>query len=314
MKKISFLLSALTCSLLLSAQTIQKGPYTVYVLTDGVFHIEDANSSNPAGAKIGEDGKMAGLNNCSEMYLIVGEKKALLIDLSNAIKWDSTATESLRSVVYERVGSKDFYITVTHKHGDHLGMLPAFVNDPKANFWVPKAEFSGMDIFPKERTNYFPENESLDLGGGFIINTMEVPGHTEHSTLFFVRDKNIVFTGDAIGSGTGVWLFNYESFITYSKAIDNLVKYIKDPANHINPDKLVIWGGHYWQHGKLDKLTVQYVYDMQTLIGKIGTGTADTEAMTAFVAFLNTNFKYGTATISWNKEAAVKYAESLRSK
>ncbi|HPF51462.1 MAG TPA: MBL fold metallo-hydrolase [Draconibacterium sp.] len=291
------------------SQSIQKGPYTVTELAAGVFHIEDANDSNPAGVTIGDDGQMTNMNNCSDMYLLTGSTKALLIDLSNEIKWDSTATESLRSIVYERSGNKELLITVTHKHGDHLGMLPAFKNDQKVTFWIPKKEFEGRDIFPSERTHLFDENASLDLGGGLVVNTMEVSGHTAHSTLFFLKGKNLVFTGDAIGSGNGVWLFNEESFYTYKNSIDKLIAYIENPSNSVNIDKLQIYGGHFWQGKQLGQLTSQYIYDMRTLINEIGKGTAKTEEMSAFIKFLDTNFKYGTATISWNKEAAERYSK-----
>jgi glyoxylase-like metal-dependent hydrolase (beta-lactamase superfamily II) len=297
-----------------STQPVQKGPYTVHVLADGVFRIEDANDSNPAGVHLDEDGSMVGMNNCSDMYLVIGRDKALLIDLSNAIEWDSTATQSLRDIVYDRVGDREFIITVTHRHGDHLGMLPAFADDPSASFWIPEAEFVGMELFPEERTTGFAEHASLDLGGDVVINTMEMPGHTAHSTLFFLKDKNLVFTGDAIGSGSGVWLFDYESFLSYKESIDELIAYVQDPANHIDPERLVIHGGHSWQRGTVDKLTVQYIYDMQTLIERIGQGTAETEEMSTFIPFLDTNFKYGTATITWNREAAARYADSIRAR
>jgi glyoxylase-like metal-dependent hydrolase (beta-lactamase superfamily II) len=310
--KISLPLLFLFVSLCAIAQPIQKGPYTVHVLADGVYRIEDANDSNPAGIITDKDGKMVRMNNCSDMYLVVGGNRALLIDLSNNIKWDDTATESLRSIVYERVGEKEFFITVTHKHGDHLGMLPAFVDDPKAHFWVPEAEFERINIFPDKRTSFFARNADLDLGGGFIIDTMEIPGHTPHSTVFFLKSKNLVFTGDAIGSGSGVWLFDYESFLSYRDGIENLIAYLEDPASGINLEKLEIHGGHAWQRGKLKTLTVQYVYDMRTLIQRIGLGIAESEKMSASIPFLDTNFKYGTATITWNKEAAAKYAESIR--
>jgi len=297
-----------------SAQPVQTGPYTVHVLADGVFRIEDANDSNPAGVHLNEDGTMAGMNNCSDMYLVVGSDKALLIDLSNAIDWDSTATESLRAIAYDRVGDRELFITVTHRHGDHLGMLPAFADDPRASFWVPEAEFLGTEIFPEARTSRFAEGASLDLGGGFVVNTMEMPGHTAHSTLFFLQDGNLVFTGDAIGSGSGVWLFDYESFLAYSESVDELIAYVQDPVNHIDPERLVIHGGHSWQRGTLAKLTVQYIYDMQTLIERIGQGTAEAEEMSTFIPFLDTNFKYGTATITWNGEAAARYADSVRAR
>lgn len=312
MNRIVFLLILMVVQIFtVFSQSVQKGPYTITEITKNVYHIEDANDSNPAGVTVGDDGQVTNMNNCSDMYLVVGSEKVLLIDLSNEIKWDDTAVESLRSLVYEGAGSKELLVTVTHKHGDHLGMLPAFKEDEKAGFWIPKAEFEGMDIFPAKRTTYFEENASIDLGGGVIINTMEVPGHTPHSTLFFLKDKDLVFSGDAIGSGSGVWLFNEQSFYTYKNSIDKLIAYIQNPANHIDTDKLQIYGGHFWQGKQVGQLTAQYIYDMRTLIQEMGKGTAQPEEMSSFIKFLDTNFKYGTATISWNREAAEKYTRSV---
>lgn len=312
--KVSCLLVFLAVSWCSWAQTVEKGPYTVNVIGEGVWHIEDANNSRPAGLKTDQDGKVLSMNNCSDMYLIAGRDKALLIDLSNLVKWDSTASESLRSVISERIGNKEFYITVTHKHGDHLGMLPAFKDDPKAKFWIPEAEFRNMEIFPKERTTFLAENGSLDLGGGYLIATTEVPGHTVHGTLFFLKGRDLVFTGDALGSGTGVWLFNYESFLTYAKSIENLISYLEDPANLINLEKLVLYGGHYWQRGAQENLTARYVYDMRNLIEKMKLGTSEEIPVSNQFKYLDTNFRYGTATITWNKQDGVKHAGSFSNK
>lgn len=306
-----FILSAAFVLYLLPsmAQTTETGPYTISQLAPGVFHIEDANKTNPPGIHTDADGKATGLNNCSDMYLVAGKDKVLLIDLSNFVKWDTTAISSLRSIVYSEKGNKELIITVTHFHGDHTGMLPAFKDDPEASFWIPAEEFKGRDLFPRERTIAFPENASLDLGGGYVINSLEIPGHTAHSTILFLTGKNIVFTGDAIGSGNGVWLFSYDSFIMYKESIKKFLNYIRDPANDVDTGKLTVYGGHYWQKGVKEKLTAQYIFDMQTLIDKIGEGKAE-EEKTTYNKYLDTNFRYGTATITWNKADALKYSGS----
>jgi hypothetical protein len=63
-----------------------RGPYTVYVLSDGVYRIEDANETNPAGLVLDENGKIVHMNNSSDMYLVTGSRKALLIDLSDKLE------------------------------------------------------------------------------------------------------------------------------------------------------------------------------------------------------------------------------------
>lgn len=294
------------------AQSTQRGPYTVYDICQDVYRIEDSNDSNPPGVTMGEDGQVANMNNCSDMYLIVGRDKGLLIDLSNKLNPDEETVDALRSLVYERLKGRQLVITMTHRHGDHLGMLPVFVDDPDAMFWIPGEEFEGSEYFPENRTGYFKANESLDLGGGMMINTMEVPGHTAHSTLFFLSGKNIVFTGDAIGSGSGVWLFNEESFYTYVSAIDDLIRYIENTEHEIDPDLLQIYGGHFWQGQAIGQLSGQYIFDMRTLIKEMKAGRAETAAMSSPMSFLDTNFTFGTATITWNKEAALRFASSDR--
>ncbi len=298
-----------SCLIILSvqAQITEKGPYTITVVASGVKHIEDANSSNPPGIHPEKDGKPAGLNNCSDMYLITGQEKVLLIDLSNFIRWDTSAISTLRTIVYSEKGSRDLIIAVTHNHGDHLGMLPAFKDDMDAHFWIPGEEFRGKNLFPADRTVYFPENASLDLGGGYIINSLEVPGHTPHSTIFSLNGRNLLFTGDALGSGNGVWLFSYDSFLLYKKSIDRLISYIDNPGNAIDTSALILYGGHFWQKGKTNALNYKYIADMQILIDKISKGEAIEEKVT-YNKYLDTNFKYGLATITWNKADALKYS------
>ena len=90
--RILLLVPFISIGILAAAQMIQKGPYTVYTLADRVYRIEDANEGNSPGIVLDADGKMVHMNNCSDMYLIVGENKALLIDLSNAVDWDNSGT------------------------------------------------------------------------------------------------------------------------------------------------------------------------------------------------------------------------------
>ena len=270
------------------------------------MRIEDANRSNPSGIHRDAEGKAAGLNNCSDMYLIVGSDKALLVDLSNFVTWDPTAVASLQTVVREAIGPRKLFIAVTHFHGDHTGMLPAFKDNPNVTFWIQTDEFKGREIFPADRTTPIATNPTLDLGGGFVVNALEIPGHTDHSTAYFLKGKNLLFSGDGLGSGNGVWIFSAAGFAQYRQSLERLIAYIRAPANEVDENQLVVFGGHYWQKREKEKLTMQYVLDMQKLIGEIKAGTAREEKVT-FGPYLNTNFIFGEATITWNKADAEKF-------
>ena len=104
MKNILFCIMAVFC--LAGCKTtvadVEVGPYTITVIDENVYHIQDFNSTYPAGETFDADGNKTHFNNCSDMYLIVGKKEALLVDLSNNIKWADNAAESLRQLVSER--------------------------------------------------------------------------------------------------------------------------------------------------------------------------------------------------------------------
>lgn len=291
---------------------VEIGPYTVSVIEKNVYHIQDYNSSNPAGETFDAEGNKTHFNNCSDMYLIVGKNEALLIDLSNNIRWADNAAESLRELVAERVDGKPLTITFTHNHGDHVGMMSAYINDPYVNFALPEKDFTRMaSRFPKEQYNFINEGYVFDLGG-FSIATIEVPGHTDGSMVFYLSEHDILFSGDAIGSGHGVWIFNTESYVKYAAAVPHLVSWLENPENGADIGKMRIYGGHYWQRDWLPELGdnemgVQYIEDMQTLLDQIETGTASAEPSNLGRQGLDTYFRHGSAIIVWSAEQAQAY-------
>ena len=302
---IGFLL--LTMSI--SAQNIVRGPYNLDVISDGIYRIQDYNDVRGRGNYTNAQGQIA-YNNCSDIFLIVGREKALMIDLSNDVRWADNAAESLRSLIKEYSAGRELIITVTHSHSDHLGMLYAFVDDTAIQYWIPHDEFPEWVPFPNVRTKMFKDNASLDLGG-VVIKTLKVEGHTPGSTLFFVEGKDIVFTGDAIGSGGGVWIFSAEGFAQYNQGVNKLVEYINNPANGINKDNLILYTGHTLQVQNWP-LGAQYIYDMQELIKRINAGSGYETAPMSGNLRLDTNYKYGSATITWSRASEKEYFEKYK--
>ena len=313
---IVLLTAAVSCKPAPAAADVQVGPYTVTAILDSVYHIQDCNDANPSGETFDEMGNKTHFNNCSDMYLIVGEKKALLIDLSNYIRWADDAVASLRSIVSERIGDRKLVITFTHNHGDHTGMLPAYLDDPDVCFALPSVDFEALaDRFPADRSCFFEEGYEFDLGGVRIASLM-VPGHTAGSMVFFLEGSDILFAGDAIGSGHGVWIFNLEAFRSYVDGVNHLVDYIENPVNGIDTGKLKIYGGHYWQKDWFPELGdnvfgIQYIYDMKQLIGQIASGNAKSEPSNLENNPLDTYFRNGQAIIAWNAASAEEYRNRM---
>lgn len=292
---------------------VEVGPYTVSNISPGIYHLQDYNTSNPAGEEFDADGNKTHFNNCSDMYLLIGNTDALLVDLSNRIGWADNADESLRSIVAERIGDKPLTITFTHNHGDHTGMLPAYVNDPDVQFALPRKDFENLvSRFPGVRYEMYDDGKKFDLGG-LSLTAVEVPGHTAGSMVFFVDGRDILLSGDAIGSGHGVWLFDIQAFRNYVAGFNNLIDYITDPVNKINAKALKIYGGHYWQKDWFPELGddvfgIRYIEDMEELIQQVIYGTAVTEPSNLDHRTIDTYFRNGQAIIAWN----AAFADQLR--
>lgn len=187
------------------------------------------------------------------------------------------------------------------------------VKDPDVEFALPSVDFAAMKSrFPQNQVTMIDEGYDFELGG-MTVNTVLVPGHTDGSVVFFLKGKNLLFSGDAIGSGHGVWIFNTAGFDNYVKAVPHLVEYIN--KNGINKKKLQIYGGHYWQKDWLTlpakrEIGMEYINQMQELINQIMAGTAQSEPSDLGRADLDTYFRNGNAIIVWNKAQAEAYSKS----
>ena len=285
-------------------QTEEVGPYTVSLVEKNVWHVEDCNSSNPHGLCRRDDGSIS-FNGSSDMYIIRGEKKAILIDLSNKIAWADSAEYALRSIFNACAGKRDKIITVTHNHGDHTGMYYAFKNESGITFMLPENDFKADTVFTPDRM-LLKDRDCIDLGG-MEIECFQCEGHTPGSMIFFLKGHNLAFSGDALGSGTGVWLFNKQCFDNFRHGVDRLRAYLEDPASGIDTSSFRFLTGHTYQKGEFE-IDYRYVRDMQVLNEQICSGTAQWEPYNVGFPGLDATFKYGNASIDWNKAQSEEYA------
>ncbi len=133
------------------------------------------------------------------VYLVEGEKSALLIDTGTRIA-------DLDKIV-ARFIDKPIDVALTHTHGDHAGSVGCF-----DHFWMTQAEGIRVPRGYTGKVSYMENGKKFDLGG----RTLEVfyaPGHTADSVLFIDEANHIGISGDAFGSTNLLMNMDVSTFV-----------------------------------------------------------------------------------------------------
>ncbi len=102
-------------------------------------------------------------------YLIVGNKKGLLIDTG-------IGKYNIKKII-EKITDKDLIVINTHNHYDHVG---------------------GNKYFPKQ---LFITNKKLIKLEPFNLTVIKTPGHTPDSICLFDKNLGYLFAGDTLYNG-----------------------------------------------------------------------------------------------------------------
>jgi hydroxyacylglutathione hydrolase len=125
------------------------------------------------------------------LYLVEGEKSALLIDAGTNIK-------DLDKIV-AAITKKPVLLVATHVHPDHTGAsINCFVE-----LFVNPGDSAQMKTFMpdyKGRIRFLTDRQIFDLGGR-TIEAVFTPAHTPGSTTFIDKNSGYGFSGDSFGSG-----------------------------------------------------------------------------------------------------------------
>lgn len=204
--------------------------YEVECIMPGIWHIEDYNDDS--------------------IYVVEGRNKALVIDTGLGGGDFIQLIESLTRLPYE--------LAVTHVHHDHMTHSDKF-----GKFYMSKKEAPLLPLFietgmPQSKTTAediidLGSGDSIDLGGGVVIEAFEVAGHTPGSLVFFDRAHGVCFTGDALG----VWL-QVPGALTIGEYRKSLVRFdqkLQEPGY----GELFFLGGHRRQEGGCFPYGDQYI-------------------------------------------------------
>ena len=118
----------------------------------------------------------------ARVFLVVGERRALLIDTG--------AGETDLKAAVDSITDKPVDVVNTHNHGDHMAANGAF-----GRVFMHPADIAGV----KDPAGLVPVTEGyrFDLGGR-EVEVIETPGHTPGSISLLDRVSGILFTGDMV--------------------------------------------------------------------------------------------------------------------
>ena len=208
----------------------------------------------------------------ASFYIVEGTHTAAVIDTG------ITPGEKIMPVI-RRVTEKPLILVLTHAHIDHMHHMDEFdtvymchdeLTMPEAYL---KEMMAGKDL-KLEETIDIRTGSVIDLGGE-TLEICQVPGHTPGSVVIYAGAQDLLFTGDAIGSGYGVWMQvpGALPLDRYQDSLPELMKWLLDRGG-----RMKFYGGHNMQQFQstlitgYNPLSMGLLADLSDLVHKVVTG------------------------------------------
>lgn len=166
-------------------------------------------------------------------YLVVGDKKALVIDTMNG-------REDVKAVV-RGITKLPIMVVNTHGHCDHVGgnfyFEEVYLHPLDMKLAREHMELEDIRRVREEKGLAAPmirpieDGEIIDLGG-LTVEAIHLPGHTQGSILLLLREDRVLFTGDAINTHLWLQVEDSSSPQEYLQELDR-VMYLKERADYI---------------------------------------------------------------------------------
>lgn len=171
-------------------------------------------------------------------YLVEGDHTAALID--TGITPGAQLMPMLRQLT-----QKPLILVLTHAHIDHFHHMDEFDTvymsheEFKLGPEILRGMMAGKDL-NLEATLPMETGTVIGLGGR-SLEICHVPGHTPGSVAIYDDADDLLFIGDAIGSGCGVWmqLPGSSSLTDYEQSLRNFLRWCLEKGGTME-----FWGGH----------------------------------------------------------------------
>ncbi|MCK4718282.1 MAG: MBL fold metallo-hydrolase [Thermoplasmata archaeon] len=154
-----------------------------------------------------------GLGFSSNVFLVKGEKKNILVDAGLGETVDYVLE------VLKETGTKIDIIFLTHRHCDHIGGAKALVEATGAELLAPSIEADaireadnttgasllGVRLEPTP-VRGVEEGFTIDLGD-HTLEMIDTPGHTVGGAALYEPEEKVLFSGDTVfgGGDVGRW-------------------------------------------------------------------------------------------------------------
>lgn len=177
----------------------------------------------------------------SSFYVVEGDEIAAVID--TGITPGERILPEIRTLT-----DKPLILVLTHAHIDHMHHMDEFetVYMCHDELKMPEEVIEFMSAGKRlqlERTLDIRTGSTIDLGGE-TLEICQISGHTPGSVAVLAKNRNLLFTGDAIGSGYGVWL-QVPGAVSLEEYYESLVHFLKWLAER--GGRMKFFGGHHMQ-------------------------------------------------------------------
>jgi glyoxylase-like metal-dependent hydrolase (beta-lactamase superfamily II) len=213
--------------------------------------------SQPLGKGVWRIRDFGGFVGNEDMYLFEGKDRALLLDTGMGRGDLAGYVRSLTSLPVD--------VAITHGNRDHFLQVDQF---PGATVYMSEKDVTRLPpglVTP--RFKWVKDGDVIDIGAGRRFEVAEVPGHSLGSVLYVDFANKAAITGDAISSGSMVYVF-----APTCTALDQYLEALKKLEARISgQDGLTLLVGHHYQEktpltGRAGK---QLITDMRTAVEKV---------------------------------------------
>ena len=180
-------------------------------ITDHIYvmHIDDGGVAHPGGS--------------NNYFVGDPDEEMIIIDTGDHMRdWTQKIVDYYEELGKPKIGA----ILLTHGHVDHIGGLDRIYDATQAPVRChPKLVKRLESMVGPDIVSPLKSRELLKTGGGATLRALFTPGHEVDHVCYYLRQDNVMFTGDTI---LGASSSSVRDLYSYMKSLNLLTKFKHD--------------------------------------------------------------------------------------